>query len=176
MKPMFLTLACLAIAGTALPAPARAQDVAAPCRLCSGEDRDGEKEPAKPVKLEVEASLNFDRLVTAGSGVGFAELGPDGSRRVSGAITAMSPRAMVGEVVIRGEPGREVRVDLPRTIELTGFSGGSIRVESIRSDLPSLPRLDSSGRLHFRFGGVIHVTGDADGEFRGDARIEVDYL
>ncbi len=176
MKPMFLSLASLAIASTALSPPAPAQEVTAPCRLCSDEDRDDGKEPVKPVQLEVEASLNFDRLVTAGSGVGIAELGPDGSRRVSGSVTAMSARAMVGEVVIRGEPGREVRVELPRTIELIGFSGGSIRVESIRSDLPSLPRLDSSGRLHFRFGGVVHVTGDADGEFRGDARIEVDYL
>lgn len=176
MKATFFPLACLALAGSALPAPAPAQEVTAPCRLCSPREGDGEAGSLKPVQLEVEASLDFDRLVTAGSGIGVAELGPDGSRRVGGSITAMSARAMVGEVVIRGEPGREVRVELPRMIELSGFGGGSIRVESIRSDLPSVPRLDSNGRLQFRFGGVIHVTGDADGEFRGDARIEVDYL
>ena len=176
MKPSLFPFALLALASLALPASSLAQDMTAPCRLCVSTDGDGDDEPAKPVRLEVEASLNFDRLVTAGTGVGMAELGPDGSRRVGGSITAMSARAMVGEVVVRGEPGREVRVELPRTIELSGFGGGSIRVESIRSDLPALPRLDSNGRLDFRFGGVIHVTGDADGEFRGDARIEVDYL
>ena len=77
---------------------------------------------------------------------------------------------------VRGEPGREVRVELPPSIELSGFNGGSIRLESIQSDLPPMPRLDSNGRLTFRFGGIVHVSGDADGEFRGDARIEVDYF
>ena len=83
---------------------------------------------------------------------------------------------MVGQVLVRGEPGREVRIELPRSIELTGFNGGSIRIESIRSDLPTMPRLDSNGRLAFRFGGIIRLSGGADGEFRGDARIEVNYF
>jgi hypothetical protein len=83
---------------------------------------------------------------------------------------------MVGEVTVRGEPGRTVRVDLPRNIELWGFNGGSIQIESIRSDLPPAPRLDSNGKHSFRFGGVIRLSGDADGQFRGDVRIDVDYL
>ena len=65
---------------------------------------------------------------------------------------------------------------LTSLIELAGFNGGSIRIESIRSDLPPMPRLDSDGRLNVRFGGVIHLSGDADGDFRGDARIEVEYF
>lgn len=132
--------------------------------------------PAEPVRLEVEASLNFDRLVLAGAGEGTAELAPDGSRIVSGSVTAISARAVLGEVVIRGEPGRQLRVELPHSIDLTGFNGGSIRVESIRSDLPATPRLDSRGELNFRFGGLVRVSGNTDGEFRGDARINVDYF
>lgn len=176
MRGILPALTCLALAGALAATPAWPQDVSAPCRLCSPDARPSEEPPRQPVRLEVEASLDFDRLVMAGSGIGSAELGPDGSRSVSGSVTAISARAMVGEVLIRGEPGREVRIELPRTIELTGFSGGSIRVESIRSDLPALPRLDSSGRLNFRFGGIVRLSGEADGEFRGDARIEVDYL
>lgn len=176
MRGQFSVLACLALTGALADAPARSQDVAAPCQLCAPEDAAAREDPARPLRLEVEASLDFDRLITTGVGVGSAELGADGSRRTSGSITAMSARAMVGEVRIRGEPGREVRVELPRAIDLAGFGGGSIRIDSIQSDLPPVPRLDSNGMLNFRFGGVIHLSGDADGEFRGDARIEVDYL
>jgi len=157
-------------------APALTQDVTAPCSLCTPKSDDAADKPSDPVKLDVEVNLDFDRLVLAGAGDGSAELGPDGARNVTGSITAISARAMVGEVVIRGEPGRFVRIELPRHIELQGFSGGVIRLESVRSDLPQMPRLDGTGRLRFRVGGVLHVTGDLSGTFRGDVPIEVDYL
>jgi hypothetical protein len=168
-------LLCLVLAGAmSFSAPALPQDVAAPCRLC---DPSGKvAEPATPVQLSVETSLDFDRLILDGSGAGRAELGPDGSRSVSGAVAAIGSRAMVGEVVIRGEPGRAVRVELPDRVDLFGIAGGTIRLESIRSDLPPMPRLDASGRLSFRFGGIVAVTGDLDGEFRGDVAIDVDYF
>ena len=164
------------LCATVLAAPARPQDMAAPCRLCSQSGSAEAEALAAPVRLEVEASLNFDRLILAGAGAGAAELSPDGSRMVSGSVTAISARAVVGEVVIRGEPGRQLRVELPHSIDLTGFNGGSIRVESIRSDLPAVPRLDSRGELNFRFGGIVRVSGDTDGDFRGDARINVEYF
>lgn len=170
-------LACLAIVtAMALAAPALPQDVQAPCRLCDTSSLSSEDKPAAPISLDVEASLDFDQLILAGTGSGTAELGPDGSRSVTGAVTALSARAMVGEVTIRGEPGRMLRVDLPRNIELFGFNGGSIHIDSIRSDLPPAPRLDSNGKLSFRFGGVIRVAGSIDGQFRGDVRIDVDYF
>ena len=159
-----------------LPAPAVTQDVTAPCSLCAPKAEETADKPANPVKLDVEVNLDFDRLILAGAGDGSAELGPDGARNVTGSITAISARAMVGEVVIRGEPGRFVRIELPRHIELQGYSGGVIRLESLRSDLPGMPRLDGNGRLRFRVGGVLHVTGDPSGTFRGDVPIEVDYL
>jgi hypothetical protein len=171
------TLACLALIGAlGLAAPGLSQESGAPCRLCGAAPQLTEEKPAAPVTLDVEASLDFDRLILTGTGGGSAELGPDGSRNVSGSVTAISARAMVGEVVIRGEPGRAVRIELPQSIELHGFSGGSIRLESIRSDLPPMPRLDANGRLNFRFGGIIRVSGDLDGEFRGDVTIDVQYF
>jgi len=169
-----LTLALAGAVGFA--APALPQDVTAPCSLCSPVAATSDEKPVTPVKLDVEVNLDFDRLILDGSGNGTAELGPDGVRNVTGSIMAMGARAMLGEVVIRGEPGRQVRVDLPRRIEMQGYSGGVIRIESLRSDLPQMPRLDSNGRLKFRVGGTLQVTGDASGEFRGDVTIDVDYL
>jgi hypothetical protein len=170
-------LVSFALAGAiVVAAPASSQDVGAPCRLCNPTAPAAEEKDVAPVRLDVEARLDFDRLILAGTGDGSAELSPDGSRIVTGSVTAISSRAMVGEVTVRGEPGRLVRIDLPRNIELQGMNGGSISLESIRSDLPPETRLDGSGTLRFRFGGVIRISGDTDGEYRGDVRINVEYF
>lgn len=173
---------CFALVALALTgavgsaAPALSQDAAAPCRLCGPTATTIEDKPSKPISLDVQASLNFDRLILAGSGDGGAELAPDGSRIVSGSVASIGARAMAGEVLIRGEAGRYVRVTLPDTIELHGLSGGTIRLESIRTDLPATPRLDGDGTLRFRFGGVVKLIGDVDGEFRGDVPVDVEYF
>lgn len=164
----FFSLALLV--GGSIAVPARAQ-----CRLCAA-PATATTETAAPVKLEVEANLDFDRLVLSGNGPGTALISPDGSRRASGSILSMSGRAMAGTVIVRGEPGRNVRIDLPRAITLYGASGGQVRLEAIRSDLPALPRIGSDGTLTFRFGGELHVSGSADGRFRGDFQVDVDYL
>jgi len=82
----------------------------------------------------------------------------------------------VGSAAVHGEPGRAVRVELPSRIELYSLSGGRIAIEDIVSDLPPGARLDSSGRLNFRFGGRLRITGDAEGDYRGDVPITVEYL
>jgi hypothetical protein len=176
MGRTFALAAVALIAAMGLSAPALPQDATAPCRLCDSAGQKAAEKPPAQVSLDIEASLDFGKLVLAGTGDGRAELGADGSRSVAGSVAAMSARAMVGEVVIRGEPGRLVRVELPRRIQLTGLAGGSIQLESIRSDLPEMPRLDGNGRLRFRFGGVLQISGDLDGEFRGDVPIDVDYF
>jgi hypothetical protein len=150
---------------------------AAQCRLCdtpttTREERSGHG----PISLEIETSLDFDRLILLGNGVGSATLLPDGSRSVSGVISDISGRAMVGSAVIRGEAGRPVRVELPRRIELYSVSGARITIEEIVSDLPSVARLDSAGSLSFRFGGRLTISGDAEGDYRGDVPITVEYL
>jgi hypothetical protein len=127
------------------------------------------------IELEIETSLDFGRLVLAGSGQGAAVIRPDGSSAAQGALSGVSARAMVGTAVIRGAPGRAVRVELPHRIDLYSVSGGRITVDDVASDLPSLPRLDSAGSLSFRFGGRVTVSGDSEGEYRGDMPITVEY-
>lgn len=157
----------------ALAAAAQAR---APCRLCDPAAASDERQADGPISLEIEASLDFDRLILLSAGEGSATLLPDGSRSVSGVIGAIGGRAMVGRVSVRGEPGRAVRIDLPRRIELHSLSGSRIVIEGLVSDLATLPRLDGSGALSFRFGGRLKVQGDAEGEYRGDVPITVEYL
>lgn len=160
-----------------LGAPCSAQEVAAPCALCApSQATPADETPKTPLTVQVDTSLQFDRLIVAGAGSGSAEIWPDGTGRTSGSIASMGARTMVGEVTVRGEPNRYVRVTLPASITLMGLSGGAIRVATIRSDLTAMPKLDQEGRLTFRFGGVVEVDGDFDGEFRGDLPIDVDYF
>lgn len=169
-RSRILVLAACAVAAVGL-SPARAQ-----CRLCgtpttalsSSQDGDG-------IQLEIESNLDFGRLVLAGAGHGAAAIGPDGSTNAQGALAQLGARAMVGTASIHGAPGRAVRVELPRRIDLFSVGGGTITLDKIVSDLSSLPRLDSAGNLTFRFGGRVTVSGDSDGDYRGDMPIIVEY-
>jgi hypothetical protein len=162
----------LTFAAFAAAAPAHAQ-----CRLC---ERPATSRPSESsqgaISLEIEAALDFDRLILLQPGPGSATLRPDRSTSVSGTIAAISGRAMVGQASVRGEPGRAVRIELPSRIALYSLSGGRIAIDDIISDLPPMPRLDASGRLSFRFGGRLNVTGDSEGQYRGDVPITVEYL
>jgi hypothetical protein len=167
-----LVFAGLAAAAAATPWPAGAQ-----CRLCAERTTvRSDTSETDQVRIDVETSLSFDRLILAGSGEGSASIRPDGSRSVAGSVADMSPRAMVATVVVHGEPGRLVRVDLPRRIDLYALSGGRITFEDVVSDLPSLPKLDRAGNLTFRLGGRLKLSSDADGDYRGDLPITVEYL
>src|SRR5215218_2192618 len=141
----------------ALFAGAFVMPVAAPaqCRLCATPTTEAISEGSQEaVRIEVQARLDFDQLVVMDSAApGSARLLPDGTASVSGSIGALSGRAMVGSVVVHGEPKRLVRIDLPASIALYGLAGGTIRLDSLVTDLPSQPRLDSQGALSFRFGG-----------------------
>ena len=163
---------CAAIATAAATAsPAIGQ-----CRLCDKPTTNTlQSEGADSIQLDIETTLNFDRLVLSGSGDGAAVVRPDGSTAAEGALTAVSARAMVGTAVVHGQAGRTVRVELPRRIDLYSLSGGRITLDDVISDLPSLPKLDSTGALTFRFGGRVRITGDSDGEYRGDLPITVEY-
>lgn len=175
--PMTARIALCALGLAAAAAFAAAVPARAQCRLC-GEPTTvaGTAASAAPVALEVEAGLDFDRLVLSGPSGGSTTLRPDGSRQVSGAIEAIGGRAMVGEARVRGEPGRAVRIALPRRIELHSPGGSRIVIDEIATDLPPIARLDSAGTLSFRFGGRLEVTGEQEGDFRGDLPITADYL
>jgi hypothetical protein len=161
--------ASMAVAFSAPPASAQ-------CRLCDKPTtQSATADPKQDVKLEIETQLNFDRLILFGASDGAAVIRPDGSRSVQGSITEIGPRAMVGTAMIHGEPGRLVRVDLPMRIELFSLGGDAIAFDQVTSDLPALPQLDASGSLSFRFGGRVRITGNADGDYRGDLPITVEY-
>lgn len=155
------------------PRPATAQ-----CRLCAAPTTivDVTDKDAVSLVLEVITRLDFDRLILLNEGNGSATLRPDGSTRAAGSIGSVSGRAMVGELLIRGAPGRVIRLDLPGSIELIGLKGGTIRVDSLESDLKSMPTLDSNGELRVRIGGELSLSGELDGDFRGDVAVFVDYL
>ncbi len=149
----------------------------AQCRLCDTPTTSlDQSSTSMPIRLEVQARLDFDQIVLLDSArSGTARIAPDGTNSTSGSIGALSGRAMVGMVIVRGEPGRLVRIGLPETIQLHGLSGSSIRVRALTSDLPSATRLDSQGALRFRFGGELEVMGNAEGDYRGDVPITVEY-
>ena len=155
-----------------------ASPASAQCRLCQAPttappSADG---AGKPLRLEIVTTLDFDRLILLGDAGGTAIVAPDGTSHAIGTVGPLSGRAVAGEIVIRGEPGRAVSVALPRAIDLYGLKGGSVRIESLTSDLPTAPALDAAGELRIRIGGELRVSGDVDGDFRGDVPVSVDYL
>ena len=153
-----------------------AASASAQCRLC---DAPATAAPAATadgdVQLQIETKLNFDRLILSGSGTGAATIRPDGTQLAEGAVINLGPRAMVGTVLVHGESGRSVRVEIPHRIELYALGGGQITLDDVTTDLPPLPRLDAAGNLNFRFGGRLIVSGDSDGQYRGDLPITVEY-
>lgn len=174
---MIARLALFAVMGLAASVLTAVPDARAQCRLCENpttmpqtEGKDG------PVDLQIEANLDFDRLIVMGGGDGSATIRPDGSRQVSGSVEAMSGRAMVGEARVHGEPGRSVRIDLPARVELYSMEGSRISIDEIVTDLSAAPRLDSGGNLSFRIGGRVRLSGNSAGDFRGDFPITVEYL
>lgn len=164
------SMAAVLLAGAAAPASAQ-------CRLCSTPTTQLQSdESGGDIRLDVEATLDFDRLVLLGAGSGAATLLPNGDRSATGSVATVSARAMVGSVTVHGEPNRALRVEMPGSIQLYSLSGGRISVDQLDTDLPGMPRLDSAGNLTFRFGGRLQISGDADGEYRGDVPITVEYL
>lgn len=176
MLGRLFALASLAVVTADLAASASAQEVSAPCQLCSATSNPTSSAPASVLTLSVETRLDFDRLVLDGLGEGVADLAPEGARDARGSVSVISARATVGHIVIRGEAGRYIRVTLPETITLFGLSGGSVRLDSIRSDIGDSPRIGSDGTLSFRLGGSLRIVGELDGDYRGEVPIDVDYL
>lgn len=174
---MVARTALLALGLAAAALLAAAPSARAQCRLCETPTTAPTKEGVDgEIDLQIDAALDFDRLIVSGAGEGSATLLPDGTRQVSGSVEVLGLRAMVGEASVRGEPGRFVRIDLPARIELYSMGGGRITIDELVTDLPGAAKLDSAGNLKFRFGGRIRFSGDSDGDFRGDLPITVEYL
>ena len=168
------------LAATALAVPGRssAQDsIAVPCRLCTASGDDRPNAPATaPLRLEVETRLDFDKVVFDGKGSALVALSPGGVARLTGAATAAGARAMPGSVLVRGEPGRAVTIELPARVQLFGAGSSALLIDSLVTDLPAFPRIGDDGTLSFRFGGDLRLSGDSDGIYHGTVDITVEYL
>ncbi|WP_265569556.1 DUF4402 domain-containing protein [Sphingomicrobium nitratireducens] len=172
LAPIGATLVAI-LASVALPAAGNAQ-----CRLCSSPVTTPNQSESEQqlVELQVESQLDFAQLIVLDSGEGSATLAADGERRVSGSVTAISSRAMLGSVTIHGEPGRRVSIDMPARIELHSVDGRRIVLEDISADFSDFPALGGDGSFQFNFGGRLIVEGGLEGDFRGDIPISVEYL
>lgn len=165
-----ISMAAVLLAGASAPASAQ-------CRLCSTPTTELETgSGGGDIRLDVQATLDFDHLVLVGSGEGAVTLLPNGERDATGSVATVSARAMVGSVTVHGEPNRAVRIEMPGSIQLYSLKGGRITVDRLETDLSGMPRLDPGGNLTFRFGGRLQISGDADGDYRGEVPITVEYL
>ncbi|MEO6198611.1 MAG: DUF4402 domain-containing protein [Sphingomicrobium sp.] len=147
------------------------------CALCGITPGDSARAgDSAPLEIEIEARLNFDRIIVGGNGAGSVRLLPDGSTEAGGAAELPSGRARIGRIIIRGEPGRAIYVDFPKSLELIGIKGTSVSVTALVTNLPDNPQLDSRGELAVDFGGELRIRGDVDGDFRGNLLVRADYL
>lgn len=157
----------------AAPSAASAQ-----CALCSTAERESATTGRKgetPLRVEVDTQLDMGR-VAAGAGGGEVELDPaTGARRLRGDVIDLGGFALTGVVTVHGEPGAEIRVILPATVDLEGGNGSIARVVGLATDLNAAPRLGPDGRLQFRFGGRLQVSGIGGGDYRGRIPVTVEY-
>ena len=98
------------------------------CRLCTSSDVT-EQVIAKreiPISIEITTKLDFSRAALSGAGGGAIDLDPhNGTRSVNGGIVDLGGAALAGTAVVRGEPGRNVRIDMPGTARMSSEAAGS---------------------------------------------------
>ena len=174
-----MTAACHKIrAGIALallPLLAGAADDS--CRLCSAptDAAVSEERRETPLSIDITTNLDFSKAAQAGSGGGRISVNPnDAGRRVEGLID-LGGYPIAGSAIIRGEPGRSVRVEMPAQVRMTSSTGGVVNISELKTDLPPAPRLDAAGQLRFQFGGQLEVNGNMAGTFRGRFPITANY-
>jgi hypothetical protein len=141
--------------------------------LCGGADG----EPREiPISIDITTQLDFSRAAIADKNGGNIRVdAQSGSRSVDGGLVDLGSFGLAGTAVVRGEPGRGVRIDMPASIRMTSSTGGQIDITDLRTNLAAAPRLDSFGQLSFAFGGKVQVHGTVSGTFRGRIPITADY-
>jgi Domain of unknown function (DUF4402) len=148
------------------------------CRLCkpANTSESAAIEHEIPLSIEITTKLDFSRAALSGSGGGEIVVDPQsGSRSVDGGMIDLGGSALAGAAVVKGEPGRPVRIDMPANAKMTSSTGGVVEVIGLRTSLSGNPRLDQAGRLEFSFGGRLIVRGNASGTFRARIPITVQY-
>lgn len=157
---------------------AAAPAASAQCMLCAqdaaGPVRASRDAPA-PLRIDIETQLDMGRIAV-GAGGGEVDLDPvTGARRLRGNVADLGGFVLTGLVTVSGEPGAEVRVILPASVDLESGQGRTARVVDLATDLGAAPRLGPDGRLVFRFGGRLQVAGRDDGQYRGRIPVTVEY-
>jgi hypothetical protein len=138
------------------------------CRLCSTADE-------TPLSIDITTKLDFSRAALTGKGAGQINVDPQSGSSMQGGIVTLGGSAAAGTVLLKGAPGRSVRIDMPRTVRMTSAAGGVIEIINFRNNLGPAPRLDATGQLSFSFGGDLVVTGNLSGKFRGRIPITAQY-
>jgi hypothetical protein len=129
-----------------------------------------------PLNVEIRTQLDFSRAAMAGHSGGLIRIDPDnGAKQFDGDLIDLGGSSLAGSAVVKGEPGRPIRIDMPLSIRLNGPNGGVIEVSNLRTNLPSNARLDAFGQLVFSFGGDLRVSGSVSGTFRGRIPITAEY-
>lgn len=162
-----------------LPLLVAASPTSAQCLLCAQDGPNGstlsKRGTTVPLRVEVETQLDMGRVAVGAMG-GEVEVDPaTGARRLRGDVVDLGGFALTGVVIVRGEPGAEVRVTLPASIDLESSHGRAARVTGLATDLSAAPRLGPDGRLAFRFGGRLQVGALDDGDYRGRIPVTVEY-
>lgn len=151
---------------------------AAQCQLCAPDTAASAavaRQAATPLRVDVETRLDMGRIAVGAMG-GEVEIDPaSGARRLRGDVVDLGGFALTGTVTVRGEPGAEVRVILPASVDLESGHGRTARVTGLATDLSAAPRLGLDGRLVFRFGGRLQIAGLDDGDYRGRIPVTVEY-
>jgi hypothetical protein len=136
---------------------------------------DGEL-PAVPISIDITTQLDFSRAAVSDKVGGNIRVdAQSGLRSVDGGLVDLGGFGLAGSAVVRGEPGRGVRIDMPPSIKMTSSTGGQIDISDLRTNLSPAPRLDSFGQLNFAFGGKLQVHGNVSGTFRGRIPINAEY-
>ncbi len=172
----YLLIFAVIILGAIFAVPNRAD--AQNCRLCSDEEKGDIENDKKviPLRIAITTNLNFSRAALSGRGSGrIAVSEHDGQKRIDGQLVDLGGYAVAGSVLITGEPGRNLSIDLPRKIIMRSNKGGQISIHDLRTDLSPSPRLDNVGELRFSFGGDLMVDGNVSGRFRGRIPITANY-
>jgi Domain of unknown function (DUF4402) len=137
----------------------------------------GATDPAEiPISLEITTNLSFSRAALTGNHGGQMRIDPvTGSRQLAGGVIDLGGAALAGSAIVRGEPGRAIRIEMPLNVRMSSSTGGAIEISDIQTSLSPAPRLDNFGQLNFQFGGRITVKGNVSGTFRGRIPITAEY-
>jgi Domain of unknown function (DUF4402) len=144
--------------------------------LAGGSLASAAQDAETPLRVEIQTQLDFSRAASSGNDGGQISVDPaSGTKAFQGGVIDLGGSALAGSAIVRGNPGRAVRVEMPMSIRMSGSNGGSIDISNLRTNLPPNPKLDAFGQLKFSFGGDLRISGNVSGTFRGRIPITAEY-